>query len=49
VLGVSGGISVASTVAGEVLATTLGVPTGPVIIAIAAGLSFAGLLLQRSR
>lgn len=43
------GAAVVSTVAGELLAARLGRPTGPVIIAIAAGLFLAGLLVRRDR
>jgi ABC-type Mn2+/Zn2+ transport system permease subunit len=39
--------AVISTVAGTALAERFGRPTGPVIIAIAAGLFFAGLLRRR--
>jgi zinc transport system permease protein len=39
--------AVLSTVAGTVLAERVGRPTGPVIIAIAAGLFFASLLRRR--
>jgi ABC-type Mn2+/Zn2+ transport system permease subunit len=42
------GAAVASTVAGELVAARTGQATGPVIIAIAAGLFFLGLPLRRS-
>ncbi|HTN51932.1 MAG TPA: metal ABC transporter permease [Anaeromyxobacter sp.] len=46
-LATSAAVAVASTVAGELLAARLHRPTGPVIIAIAAGLFFASLLARR--
>jgi zinc transport system permease protein len=48
-LAVSVVCAVVSTLAGEALATRLGRPTGPVIIALAAGLFFASLPLRRAR
>lgn len=48
-LAVSVVCAVVSTLAGEALAARLGRPTGPVIIALAAGLFFASLPLRRAR
>jgi len=48
-LAISVAISVCSTVAGEILASRLRLATGPVIIAIAAGLFLASLFLRRRR
>lgn len=48
-LAVSVAAAVLATVAGEALAARLGRPTGPVIIAVAAGIFFASLPLRRAR
>jgi zinc transport system permease protein len=46
-LGIAVAVAVAATLAGEWLAAALHRPTGPVIIAVAAGMFFASLLVRR--
>jgi len=48
-LAISVTMSVTSTVAGEALASRARLPTGPVIIAIAAAVFLAGLFWRRRR
>ncbi len=47
-LAISAGLAVAATVMGEAIASRLGRPTGPVIIAAAASFFFASVFVRRS-